>query len=188
MDDGITGEQTQALILLAEALDALGVEYYRTGSVAAGLYGDARMSNDIDVVIEVPRQRGPLVKVLSEDFEADAEIVDEALRDRRMFNLLSPVSLAKIDVIPRVPKLDSDDVLTRRHRISLGDGVICVISPEDLVVAKLQWSKDSRSEMQQRDIWELLARADIDLRYIERKAAKLGLTEWFREVRRARHE
>lgn len=188
MADGITGEQTRALILLAEALDAVGVEYYLTGSVAAGLYGDARMSNDIDVVVDVPARRRFLVEVLVQDFEADADVIDEALRDRRMFNLLAPESLAKIDVIPRNRELDSDDVLARRHKILLGDDEICVISPEDLVISKLHWSKDSHSEMQQRDIRGLLARADIDLRYIEKKAASLGLTAWFSEVRRAGHE
>ena len=33
MSDGISGEQTQALVLLTEALDAVGVRYYLTGSV-----------------------------------------------------------------------------------------------------------------------------------------------------------
>lgn len=74
-----------------------------TGSVAAALYGMARISNDIDVVIEVPpaRDRAPLAKVLAEDFDVQEDAVLEVLREPRILNLLTDHTMVEIDIIPR---------------------------------------------------------------------------------------
>ena len=42
----------RTLARVASALDAVGVRYVVTGSMAAGFYGTPRMSADIDVLIE----------------------------------------------------------------------------------------------------------------------------------------
>lgn len=180
----LAGEQVEALLDFAAALDAVGVEYYVTGSVAAALYGMARMSNDIDVVIEVPpaRDRAPLAKVLAEDFDVQEDTVMEALREPRIFNLLTNHTMVKIDVIPRDPSQDPDDVLDRRRRVELGDAEVSVISPEDLIISKLNWSKDSKSDMQRRDIQWVLGREGLDMAYVERRVSALGLLQWLNEV------
>ncbi len=182
MSESITGDQSAALALLVAALDAVGVEYFLTGSVAAGFYGNARMSNDLDVVIRVPRDRRPLVKVLSEDFEEDAATIDDALREPRMFNVITRDTVTKIDIIPHNTDMNPGDVFARRRRIALGDDEIAVISPEDLIIAKLIWAKDSRSEMQFRDIRGLLARTGLEREYLEETAARAGLGPLLREL------
>jgi hypothetical protein len=183
----LPGEQTEALVILAAALDAVGVEYYVTGSVAAAVYGMARMSADIDVVIDVPppHEREPLARVLSEDFDVEADTVLEALREPRMFNLLTKHTVAKIDIIPRNRMLDPEEVLERRRRVELPDGsLVSVISPEDRIISKLHWSKDSKSDMQKRDIQWVLGREGTDIDYVTSRAAALGLSDWLREIRR----
>jgi hypothetical protein len=188
MNESITGEQSEALLLLVAALEAVGVDYMLTGSVAAGFYGSARMSNDLDVVIDVPAMRRPLVKVLHEDFEADPENVEAALREPRIFNVFHPATLAKIDLIPRNQVKDSPEVFARRRLVSFGDAQVQIISPEDLVIAKLTWAKESRSEMQFRDVAGLLRREDLEMEYIRRKAAKFGLIATLNEIRDARYD
>jgi hypothetical protein len=49
-------DQLEVLKLIAARLDALGVHYMLTGSVAAGWYGQPRMTRDIDLVA-VERRR-----------------------------------------------------------------------------------------------------------------------------------
>lgn len=182
----LAGDQVEAMVNLAAALDAVGVDYYVTGSIAAAVYGMARMSNDIDVVVDVPppQDRGALAKVLSEDFDVQVDTVLEALSEPRIFNLMTYHTMVKVDIIPRDRALDPDSVMERRRRVAVGDGAVMVISPEDLIVSKLNWSKDSKSDMQRRDILWVLGRTGLDLPYVERRAASMGLTDWLDEIRR----
>jgi hypothetical protein len=50
-----------------------------------------------------------------------------------------------------------------------------IVSAEDLILSKLAWALDSNSELQRRDIRQLLAGA-IDLDYIRQWAPQLGVT------------
>ena len=48
-----------------------------------------------------------------------------------------------------------------------------MVSREDLVLAKLLWSRDTRSEVQMRDVRNLAA-TDLDVAYMERWIPRLG--------------
>ena len=45
-------DQFSILKLVTERLDALGIAYMLTGSIAAGYYAQPRMTRDIDLVVE----------------------------------------------------------------------------------------------------------------------------------------
>ncbi len=88
-----------------------------------------------------------------------------------------------------MPQLNSPEVFGRIRPYSLGDDAISVISPEDLVVAKLYWARDSASEMQLRDVAHLLSLPGIDREYVRRQAARLRLLDLLASVeRRTGHE
>ncbi|MSO50686.1 MAG: hypothetical protein EXQ49_12455 [Acidobacteria bacterium] len=60
-------DQLDILKLIAARLDAIGVHYMLTGSVAAGWYGQPRMTRDIDLVaILYPAQATRLADGLSQ--------------------------------------------------------------------------------------------------------------------------
>ena len=163
-------------------MDAIGVEYMVTGSMALNFYALPRTTRDIDIVVDVaPADRRFLIKVLVEDFEADADVIRDALQRNEIFNVLTP-SFVKIDVISRDRQMDHERVFQRRNTFTLRDQQVKVISPEDLVLAKLYWARESKSEMQFRDIRNLLAGADIDREYILKRARELGLVGVWREV------
>lgn len=44
------------VLLFTRPLDALGIAYMVTGSVAGILYGEPRVTHDVDVVVELPRR------------------------------------------------------------------------------------------------------------------------------------
>lgn len=48
-------------------------------------------------------------------------------------------------------------------------------SPEDLVISKLDWARDSESEMQLRDVSNLLKVKNLDFKYLEKWIDKLKL-------------
>lgn len=52
------------------------------------------------------------------------------------------------------------------------------VAPEDLILSKLWWARESASELQERDVRDLLeAVEDLDLEYLQRWAAELGVGE-----------
>jgi len=60
---------------------------------------------------------------------------------------------------------------------------IDIASPEDLVISKLYWAKDSLSEMQIRDVRNMIKTVpDMDTEYIEKWVARLGLEEIYRKA------
>ena len=69
----------------------------------------------------------------------------------------------------------------RRKQINLGDFQTWIVSREDLILSKLYWAKESRSEMQLRDVRNLLAAA-CDAVYLHSRAPALGVEELLKEV------
>jgi hypothetical protein len=60
-----------------------------------------------------------------------------------------------------------------------------VTSPEDLILSKLYWAKESLSETQLRDIQNLLKTvSDLDMDYVKRWVKRLELEEVYREARK----
>ena len=55
-----------------------------------------------------------------------------------------------------------------------------LVSKEDLIISKLWWAKDSRSELQLTDVKNLLS-TGYDAEYVERWTRELGLNSLLRE-------
>lgn len=66
----------------------------------------------------------------------------------------------------------------RRQRIAIKDFSTWIASKEDLIISKLWWAKDSRSDLQGRDV-KNLSETGCDTAYINRWTTELGLnTLW----------
>ena len=58
-----------------------------------------------------------------------------------------------------------------------------IVSPEDLILSKLDWAKESRSQMQLDDVRNLLKSVKgLDIAYLSRWSERLGLSALYREV------
>ncbi len=81
----------------------------------------------------------------------------------------------KVDLILRKSTRYRIHEFSRRREATLGDARTWVVSPEDLVLSKLAWAGDSASELQLRDVQQLLAgRVDVD--YLRHWAADLRVS------------
>jgi hypothetical protein len=69
----------------------------------------------------------------------------------------------------------------RRQRIKIDDFETWIVSKEDLILSKLFWAKDSRSEMQLRDVSNLVL-TGCDHPYIQSWAQELGITSLWQEI------
>lgn len=155
-----------------------------TGSVAASNYVPPRGTRDLDVVVELqPEDADRLCDLFEHDFYLDREAVRQALGRRSMFNLIHYELVVKVDFIVRGERDYDAQAFQRRRSIAVGDRKVSVASPEDLILPKLLWARESRSELQLRDVRDLArGAANLDRGYLETWAARLGIGDLYRET------
>jgi len=177
--------RTPELIALQDVcarLDGTGFAYMLTGSLAMSFYARPRMTRDIDLVIALEAaatQR--LIAALGADYHADAGAMAAAIGDGRPWNIVHLPSVVKIDLIPRKDTRYRRVEFERRRRIELAGVPLWIVSVEDLILSKLEWARESRSEQQRRDVGLLLA-TPLDRAYLEEWAARLKLTGLLKEA------
>jgi hypothetical protein len=178
------------LARLVELLDRAGVPFMVAGSFASTTHGLPRTTQDIDVVIDPPRASALDALVGSmppAEYYVDAAAAQDAFRRRSMFNVIDQASGWKVDFILRKNRPFSREEFSRRMPVSLLGVPVFVSSPEDTVIAKLEWSKLSGgSERQRRDVAGVLATIGpaFDFAYVERWVDELELREEWDSVRK----
>ncbi len=175
------------LTWIVGALDRSGIPYMLTGGAAVGFWGIIRTTLDADVVIEIREsQVDALVSRLAEDAYVDPATAREAVRARAPFNAIHTASGWKADLIPLRDAPYAQESFRRRVRLSYGEGgTIWVISPEDLILSKLSWSRSAGgSERQEVDIAGILRlnRSGLDGDYLRRWASVLGVADDLRRI------
>lgn len=162
---------------VAERLDRAGIAYMLTGSLAMNLYAVPRMTRDIDLVVELSSAGiDRFVNLFSPDYYISRAAVAEAITRRRMFNLIHQPSVIKVDCIVRRDSPFRQLEFERRRRRVVEGCELWIVSREDLVLSKLEWAKDSRSEMQLGDVRQLLA-TGCDDAYLDEWSATLGVAD-----------
>jgi hypothetical protein len=185
MTDGGAGA---FLSRLTTKLAAAGVPNMVVGSFASSFHGVPRSSQDLDLVIDPQAEslRRFLSDLPPEDYYADADAALDALRRRRQFNVIDMATAWKADLIVRKARPFSVEEMRRRVEADLLGARVFVASPEDTLISKLEWAKQGGgSQLQLRDVSGILQlRGDeLDIAYIERWVADLGLDELWRSVR-----
>jgi hypothetical protein len=134
----------RALLPVADALEALGIAYYIGGSVASSARGVPRASVDVDLVADLRgEQVRPLARQLKDTYYLDAGRMADAVARRRSFNLIHLETMLKVDVFVSKGRAFDAEVARRAQPEILdeapGARSFPVASPEDVVLAKLEW-------------------------------------------------
>lgn len=167
-----------------DPLERLGLRYCITGSVAASVYGEPRLTADIDVVLLLGAGD---IAALRAAFPETAYYVppDETLRlqlarsSRGMFNLIHHASQFKADVYLAQDPLHAW-ALEHRRRIDLEGAGAWIAPPEYVIVRKLEYLREGGSDKHVRDIRFMVAATAIDRAFLEAEVARLGLHEQWR--------
>jgi hypothetical protein len=160
-------------------LDRAGVPYMITGSIASSYHGEPRATRDLDIVIDP--DPGGIIRLVGEVEAAgmyvDAEAALHALDDRTQFNAIDATTGWKVDFVVRKERPFSRVEFGRRIRANLLGTPAWIASPEDTIIAKLEWAVAGGSDLQLRDVASMLdiGGESLDLAYIERWVADLGL-------------
>ena len=180
-DDGAEGAIRRAL----EALQRAGVPYMLTGSFASSFHGAPRTTQDIDIVIAPTL--GSLQRLVSEfpedQYYVSREAALQAYGSESLFNVIDLESGWKIDFIVRRSRPFSVEEFARRREAEVLGTNVTIASAEDVILSKLEWAKMAGSERQITDVAGILRTqgADIDVEYVERWVAVLGVqSEWER--------
>jgi hypothetical protein len=175
--------------LFTSRLEAAGIEAVVTGSVAAMLYGDPRLTHDIDLVVVLDeRSIRALVRAFPDEefYCAPAEVIlVEARRPQRgHFNIIHHETGFKADVYIAGQDPLHRWALANRRRMKLGDAMIDVAPPEYVIVRKLQFYREGHSAKHVTDIRGMLRQQGdrVDRGEIESRVAQLGLQPEWAEV------
>jgi len=163
-------------------LQAAGLPYMVVGSVASNVYGEIRTTYGADIVVDAPWdavQR--FVRGLGQDYYVSEDAARDAWRRRSMFNIIHFASGNKADIICRKDHEYARVAFGRRRRDQALGIEVELCSPEDLILAKLEWSRKGESERQYRDALGVAKtqREALDLDYLTRWADELGVSELF---------
>jgi hypothetical protein len=160
---------------VSQRLESAGIEFMLTGSIAMNYYAEPRMTRDIDMIIKIASdQTDVILRLFKDDYYVDRVAISKAIAQRSLFNIIHNQTIFKLDCIVLKADPYRQEEFSRRRQIMLRDFQTWIVSREDLILSKLYWARDSRSEMQFRDIKNLLA-ADCDTSYLQSRAEMLGV-------------
>ncbi|MCE5326154.1 MAG: hypothetical protein LLG01_07030 [Planctomycetaceae bacterium] len=177
-------ETEKALAPLAEALDEFGIPYYVGGSIASSFCGVARSTVDVDVIADLQIDDiGPFARRLAGEYYLVEDTIRRAVRQRESFNLIHLKTMMKVDVFVAGRSIHDRRALARK-RVDTFEGSskeYNFASPEDVILAKLDWfRKGGQASLQQwKDVLGVLQVQNdaLDLLYLSAEARTLGISD-----------
>lgn len=159
--------------------------YAIVGSYASGIWGDPRMTLDVDIVVQIDAQHiDPLLASFpAGEYYVSRAAVEEAVRLQSQFNVIHPTSGQKVDFMVTGPNHWAQPQLARRKRIALlADCEGYVAAPDDVILGKLVYFQEGGSEKHLRDIRGILQRSGqlVDRDYLTQAATRLGVADVWR--------
>ena len=138
-------EEIQTLKKVSSILQNEKIPYMLTGSVALSLYATPRMTRDIDMVVEVQASDIPKLEDAFKDrFFFQSEAAVKAVASRGIFNVLDLESMVKVDLIVKKDVPYQKEAFDRRKTLDVAGLQVSVITPEDLILSKLDWARESK--------------------------------------------
>lgn len=167
---------------LVSRLEAAGIDYMLTGSMALNCYAQPRMTRDLDLVVAFYLQDVSRIQaILGDHYYVSADAARDAVFHQSSFNAIHQGTLVKADFMIRKEQEYRLMEFQRRQRLRIVDFEAWVVSKEDLILSKLEWARESLSQRQLADVENLLA-TGYDVDYLKAWSAKLNLTDMLTRV------
>jgi hypothetical protein len=175
---------------LLRPLNAAGIRYMITGGLAAIVYGEPRLTNDVDVVVHLTS--GDAERLHHAFDHADYYVppleVIEAEATRKAFghfNVLHVSSALRADVYCVGDDPFGAWALEHSRSIPIGNELISLAPIEYVIVQKLRYFREAGSERHVRDIDAMLRVSGnlVDMRVLEYWVEQLQLQTVWGQVR-----
>jgi hypothetical protein len=171
------------MIRVVEACSNLRLEYFVTGSVGAMVWGEPRLTADVDMGVELPIWN---VSAFCEAFPAPDYYVDQAAArqaagESGQFNVIDVREGVKADILVLADTPFNQSRGARVRIVSWKGHAVRVASPEDIILKKLEYYREGGSDKHVRDVAGILkvSGEQIDFPYLRTWADQLGVRdEW----------
>lgn len=182
----MTREQIDPKTLLVEVapiLNELGIQYFITGGFAVAVWGRPRATWDIDIVVKLIEPQinslASALRKISELGYIDENTAKEAVKNNGEFNFIDPVSGVKVDFWVAKNDERTTSEFENRKLETVQNQEVYFISPEDLIISKLNWHKEGGSSLQLEDVKSILKTSGkkLDMTYIKQWAAKFSVSD-----------
>jgi len=172
--------EQELLLDCLRRLNAAGITYMLTGSMASNAWGIPRTTHDLDFVIRLPPTQVPrMVAAFGGDYFIDPRAVQAAYQPPHQFNVLHVPSALKADFWMLKPTPFDLEMFRRRVQDNWFGEPLWLATAEDVILHKLYWDKLTPSERQRGDVAGVVAvQAErLDQTYLRRWAAEIGVAD-----------
>jgi len=174
------------IALFVRPLNQLRIPYLVTGGVASVVYGEPRLTRDIDLVIELrPRDARRFAAAWSteEFYVPPVEVIEEesGRPAHGHFNVIHHQTAMRADIY--LPGNDALSAWAFAHKVSrrIDDDEVFLAPIEAVILNKLRYYQMGKSDRHLRDIHQMLRISGdlVNRPELERWAARLGVEgEW----------
>lgn len=177
-----------AVKVVLEALDAMNVGYMIVGSFASNAYGIPRSTKDADFVVDAARLSiAELQQRLPPQIRLDPQMRFESITGTTYYVLEVRATDFKMELF-LLSDAGFQQVRFSRRRREFSPGLsrdVYLMTPEDVVIAKLQWSKQGQRNKDIEDVRSVIAvrGKQLDWDYIHRWCEEQGTWELAQKIR-----
>lgn len=182
-------DQEQLLKRITSLLDTAGIPYMITGSVSVIFYGRPRASHDIDFVVEAKNEDSNRIihaftSLPYNEFLIDPISIKEAILNKSIFQILHLPTMLKFDFwLLKQEPFDKERFKRKQNAIVFGKRLVFA-SPEDTILMKLLWYKESNIEKHLIDAAFIaqIQKKNLDTNYMLQWAKKHGTVQILEEL------
>jgi hypothetical protein len=178
--------EPELFLLFVRPLNRAGIRYVVSGSVAAIFYGEPRLTHDVDFIVFL--NANDIQKLLAVFPEKEfylpplETILAEAAREQNgHFNLIHRETGFKADMYPTGRDELNAWAFRGKREVEYEGEKIILAPPEYVIVRKLEYYREGRSEKHLRDIRAIIAVSgeQLDRTTLSEWIQRRGLeTEW----------
>ena len=181
--------EPELFLLFVRPLNGAGIRYVISGSVAAIFYGEPRLTHDVDFVIFL--NTNDIQKLLEAFPEKDfylppKEIIltETARSNNGHFNLIHRDTGFKADFYPTGRDELNAWAFRGKREVEFEGEKIILAPPEYVIVRKLEYFREGRSEKHLRDIRAMIAVSgeELDRAMLNEWIQRQGLESEWRQV------
>ena len=175
--------------IFTDKLDEVKINYFITGSVASIVYGEPRLTHDIDIVISLNEYDAVKISnaFLEEEFYCPPlEVIkNEVLRPNRgHFNIIHHETGFKADIYLTGKDAFQQWALTNKKEIEFYGKKLFIAPPEYVIIKKLEFYKEGKSQKHLADIKNMLSNSGekIDFILLDKYIKSFSLEIEWKEV------
>lgn len=177
--------ETDVIKKVIKDLKCAKIPYLISGGFAVNVWGRIRTTHDLDVLISVVPKDLETLKTLFplDKFYFSEVAAKDAVLSKSTFNVIHHETGLKIDFWILPDNIFSKSQLRRRVKAKFLGQSIYFVSPEDLILIKLKWYKESESD---RHFFDALSvyqtQKRLNKKYIKKWTELLDISQIFNKL------